>query len=958
MRAVHFGAGNIGRGFIGLLLSRSGYEVVFVDVNDQLVHSLQERRDYPVMLADGQGHTEWVRGVTAIHGSHTDEVAAAIAAADLVTTAVGVSVLPHIASSIAAGIRLRLDSSDAPLNIIACENTIGGSSKLQTVVYDSLTEEERRQADGRIAFPNAAVDRIVPLQKHEDMLQVTVEPFYEWVVEQTAILGGRPEIAGIHYVDTLEPYIARKLFTVNTGHCSAAYLGYLRGYETIQQAMADEWIVAQVRGTMEETGEILCRKYGFERKEHATYMNKILERFTNPYLSDDVCRVGRAPIRKLSPEDRFVKPLLLAHEFGIDAGHLITTIVAALQFDHQGDAEAVELQHALHEQGVRKVVVDVLGIPESHPLHAEIARQYEEQTQITIRLTGIAAAPGYAIAKALVLNKDQYVPERVTVPNSSEEQARFERAVSASSSELESLRQTTLEKLGADKAEIFAGHLLLLRDPELIDAIIENIGQQGINAEFALYEVTQMFIDMFMTMDNELLRARAADIRDVTERIMNHLRGIPHPDLAAIDEDCVIIARDLSPSDTARFNREVVKGILCAEGSRTSHTAIMARSLEIPAIVGAGEGVLGISAGSHVILDAFEGAILAYPSRVQIAAYREEQWQYELRKEQLSKLRDLPTCSVDGHRVELAANIGKLEDLQKVLDSGAEGIGLFRTEFLYMNRNGLPTEEEQFNMYKHVLEKMDDKPVVIRTLDIGGDKELPYMNLPKENNPFLGQRALRLCLSREELFRTQLRALLRAGVYGNLKIMFPMIAVLEEWLEAKAILLEEKEKLQIRGVAVPERLEIGMMVEVPAAALSAEIFAAEVDFFSIGTNDLIQYTMAADRMNESVSYLYQPCHPSLLKLIRMVIEAANKHGKWVGMCGEMAGDLASIPLLLGLGLHEFSMSAASILPARELIGRLNYGKLVSVAAHTLTLRSQGEVHGYLTDTMSAKEEVR
>jgi len=573
----------------------------------------------------------------------------------------------------------------------------------------------------------------------------------------------------------------------------------------------------------------------------------------------------------------------------------------------------------------------------------------------SMQMKGIAASPGYAIARAVVLKKEAYIPERRVEMHSSKEQERLRVAVSLAKEELETIRQSTLERLGKSKAEIFEGHLMLLEDPELIDVIIENIEQQQIDAEYALYEVSQMFIDTFLSMDNELLQARAVDISDVATRIMNHLRGVVHTDLASITEECVIIARDLTPSETACLNLKVVKGIINEIGSRTSHSAIMSRSIEIPAIVGAGEGVMSVSTGSTIILDAIQGIIIIHPSGEQLAEYEEKHRLYELRREELSKLKNLPTRTLDGHQVELAANIGKLEDLQKVLDNGAEGIGLFRTEFLYMDRSGFPSEDEQFSIYKHVLEKMDGKPVVIRTLDIGGDKELSYMDLPKESNPFLGQRALRLCLAREDLFRTQLRAILRAGVYGNLKIMFPMIAVLDEWRKAKSLLLEEKELLQAQGIQTAEKLEIGMMVEVPAAALSADIFASEVDFFSIGTNDLIQYMMAADRMNESVSYLYQPCHPSILRLIRIVIEAANTEGKWVGMCGEMAGDLQAIPLLIGLGLHEFSMSAGSILPARELIGQLNYTEVTPMVEQVLKLRTQDEVYQYVRDYREKEE---
>jgi phosphoenolpyruvate-protein phosphotransferase (PTS system enzyme I) len=967
MRAVHFGAGNIGRGFIGLLLSNSGYEVTFVDVNDRIVSALKERGEYSVTLADEQGCSEVVRGVTALLGSLTDEVAEAVAGSDLVTTAVGVFVLPHIAGALAAGIRRRLQAANPePLQVIACENTIGGSSQLKRHVYEHLSGEERELADRRIAFPDAAVDRIVPLQQHADPLQVTVEPFYEWVITRPGMTEGMPVIEGVHYVESLEPYIARKLFTVNTGHCCAAYFGYMSGYETIQQVMADDGIRSRVYGVLKETGALLTRKYGFNEQEHEAYIQKILERFTNPYLTDDVLRVGRSPIRKLSPLDRLVMPTVSAYELDLGVDHLTTAIAAALQFDTQDDPEAVELQQALAEQGIREVIVRYMGISEEHPLHAAIVRQYEAAraqrdgkaaavADSPVRLTGIAASPGIAIAKAYVLKKEQVVPQRQQVSAPSLEQGRFRAAVAAAKAELEAIRQSTLERLGEAKAEIFEGHLFLLKDPELVDAILGNIGEQKINAEYALYEVAQTFIDMFQTMDNELLQARAVDISDVCDRVMSHLRGVSHVDLAGLTEECMIIAEDLTPSDTARLNLQAVKGIINEVGSRTSHSAIMARSLEIPAIVGAGAGIMAIPNGTVIIADALLGEIIVHPTDEQLAEYRERKEQYDRRREELRKLKDVPTATADGHPIELAANIGKTEDLQKVLDNGAEGIGLFRTEFLYMDRSAFPTEDEQFSIYKHVLEKMNPKPVVIRTLDIGGDKELSYMELPKESNPFLGLRALRLCLERQDLFRTQLRALLRASIYGNLKIMFPMIAVLSEWHTAKELLLEEKGKLQEQGIPVAEQMEIGMMVEVPAAALTADAFAKEVDFFSIGTNDLIQYTMAADRMNESVSYLYQPCHPAILRLIQMVIEAARHEGKWVGMCGEMAGDSSATPLLMGLGLHEFSMSAGSILPTRELLSSLDYQTWAPLAIQALTLGSQQEVHQFMAQHLIEKE---
>jgi phosphotransferase system enzyme I (PtsI) len=564
-------------------------------------------------------------------------------------------------------------------------------------------------------------------------------------------------------------------------------------------------------------------------------------------------------------------------------------------------------------------------------------------------LTGIPASPGYAIAKVISMKTEKYIPERTAAADRAAESNRFRGAVDKARTELEAIRQSTELRLGSEKAEIFEGHLLVLEDPDLIDVVIEQITEEGTNAEFALYEVSQSFIVALNAMDDELLRARAIDIQDVTGRVMSHLTGVNQMDVSAITEECIVIAEDLAPSDTAQLNLDVVRGFVTEIGSRTSHSAIMARSLDIPAIVGAGSGVMSIAAGSLVIMDALEGKVIVNPSEEELSEYREKKSQYEARKAELTKLKDQPTLSNDGHRVELAANIGSVEDVQKALDNGAEGIGLFRTEFLYMGRSSFPTEEEQYNSYKYVLEKMEGKPVVIRTLDIGGDKELPYLDLPKESNPFLGLRALRLCLSRQDLFRTQLRALLRASRFGNLKIMFPMIAVPEELKQAKAILQEEKDKLVQEGVQLADSIEVGMMIEVPAAAIAADIFAKQVDFFSIGTNDLIQYTMAADRMNETVSYLYQPSHPAILRLISMVIRAAEREGKWVGMCGEMAGDETAVPLLLGLGLHEFSMSAGSILPTRASIAGLSHQQWKAQAEQALLMSSQDEVKQFVRD---------
>ncbi|NNU82380.1 phosphoenolpyruvate--protein phosphotransferase [Geobacillus sp. BMUD] len=563
---------------------------------------------------------------------------------------------------------------------------------------------------------------------------------------------------------------------------------------------------------------------------------------------------------------------------------------------------------------------------------------------------GIAASSGIAIAKAYRLETPHLVAEKRTVADVEAEIARLEAAVAKAKEELEAIKQHALEKLGEDKAAIFAAHLLVLDDPELLNPIKEKIKTEQVNAEYALHETASFFISMFEGMDNEYMKERAADIRDVTKRVLAHLLGVTISNPSLISEEVVIIAEDLTPSDTAQLNRQYVKGFATDIGGRTSHSAIMARSLEIPAVVGTKAITAEVQNGDIVIVDGLDGQVVVNPSPELLARYEEKRARYEEQKAEWAKLVHEPTVTADGVHVELAANIGTPDDVKGALANGAEGIGLYRTEFLYMGRSELPTEDEQFAAYKTVLEQMNGKPVVVRTLDIGGDKELPYLHLPKEMNPFLGFRAIRLCLEMQDMFRTQLRALLRASVHGNLKIMFPMIATLDEFRQAKAILLEEKEALLRQGVPVADGIEVGMMVEIPAAAVMADQFAKEVDFFSIGTNDLIQYTMAADRMNERVSYLYQPYNPAILRLISHVIDAAHREGKWVGMCGEMAGDPIAIPILLALGLDEFSMSATSILPARAQLKQLAKEEAARIKETVLSLGTAEEVVAFVKQT--------
>ncbi|MGC4376189.1 phosphoenolpyruvate--protein phosphotransferase [Fictibacillus sp. Mic-4] len=565
-------------------------------------------------------------------------------------------------------------------------------------------------------------------------------------------------------------------------------------------------------------------------------------------------------------------------------------------------------------------------------------------------ISGIAASNGIAIAKAFLLEQPDLTIEKKEISDVQSEIDRFTNAVQKAKGELEKIKDQAFNELGEDKAAIFAAHLLVLEDPELIDAVKGKIENEKVNAESAMDDISSMFISMFEQMDNEYMKERAADIRDVSKRVLAHLLGVQFMTPANISEEVIVIADDLTPSDTAQLNRKFVKGFATNIGGRTSHSAIMARSMEIPAVVGTKQVTKKLSNGNIVIIDGINGEVIINPNDNEIALYEEKQKEYDAQKAEWAKLLHEKTVTKDEKRVELAANIGTPEDVKGVLNNGGEGVGLYRTEFLYMGRDQLPTEEEQYNAYKEVLVAMEGKPVVIRTLDIGGDKELPYLDLPKEMNPFLGFRAVRLCLEEQEIFRTQLRALLRASRYGNLKIMFPMIATLDEFRQAKAVLMEEKEKLINEGVEVSDSFEVGMMVEIPATAVMADRFAKEVDFFSIGTNDLIQYTMAADRMNERVSYLYQPYNPAILRLVKMVIDAAHKEGKWVGMCGEMAGDPIAIPILLGLGLDEFSMSASSILPARSQISRLSKAEVEKHIETILNLNTNEEVITYVKET--------
>ncbi len=551
---------------------------------------------------------------------------------------------------------------------------------------------------------------------------------------------------------------------------------------------------------------------------------------------------------------------------------------------------------------------------------------------MTKMLKGIAASDGIAAAKAYMLVQPDLSFSETSIDDPEAEIKRLDDAVEASKSELELIKQKATENLGEEEAQVFEAHLTILADPELLGQIKDKIKNDKVNAEAALKSVTDMFIEMFEAMtDNAYMQERAGDIRDVTKRIMSHLLGVTLPNPALIQEEVVIVAHDLTPSDTAQLDRNYVKGFITDIGGRTSHSAIMSRTLEIPAVVGSGSATTDIQEGEMVIIDGINGDALVDPTDAELADYKQKAAEFAAQKEEWARLKDAKSVSADGKEVLLGANIGTPDDVLGANDNGAEAVGLFRSEFLYMNSNELPTEDEQYEAYKAALEGMSGKQVVVRTMDIGGDKELPYLPLPEEQNPFLGYRAIRICLDRQDIFRTQLRALLRASKYGRLAIMFPMIATVQEFKDAKAIFEEEKANLVASGVEVSDDIQVGMMMEIPAAAMIADKLAKYADFFSIGTNDLIQYSMAADRGNERVSYLYQPYNPSILRLIKNIIDASHKEGKWTGMCGEMAGDQIAVPLLLGLGLDEFSMSATSILKTRSLIKKLDSKEMKELA---------------------------
>ena len=542
-------------------------------------------------------------------------------------------------------------------------------------------------------------------------------------------------------------------------------------------------------------------------------------------------------------------------------------------------------------------------------------------------MNGLGTSPGIGIGKVFVYKEPILIIEKNNISNPTEEINRLEIALKKSTNEIDNLYDITLSTIGEHEAEIFTAHRMMLEDPEFLGGVKEKIKEENVNAEWAVNEVANFYIQMFENIEDEYLKARAADLKDVSKRLLRALLNVETPDLIAISEKSIIIAEDLTPSDTAQMNKEMVVGIVTELGGRTSHTSIMARTLEVPAIAGVRDATNIFENGDNIIIDGDSGEIFIKPPSEKLDEYANKKRQLDEFKIKLNSMKGQETISKDGYKVELAGNIGTPKDIDRVLENDGEGVGLFRTEFLYMDKDRLPTEEEQFESYKIVAEKLGKKPLVIRTLDVGGDKDLPYLDLPKEMNPFLGYRAIRLCLDRVDIFKTQLRAILRASAFGNIKIMFPMISNIKEIRDSKAIIEEVKAELRAENIDFDNNLEIGIMVEIPAVAIHSAAFAKEVDFFSIGTNDLIQYSLAVDRGNTDIAYLYNQFHPAVLRLIKMTIDNGHKEGIWVGMCGEVAGDQKLIPILLAMGLDEFSMSAASILQSRYLIRQLSKDKI-------------------------------
>ncbi|QOR11637.1 phosphoenolpyruvate-protein phosphotransferase PtsI [Haemophilus parainfluenzae] len=571
-------------------------------------------------------------------------------------------------------------------------------------------------------------------------------------------------------------------------------------------------------------------------------------------------------------------------------------------------------------------------------------------------ITGIPASPGIVFGKALVLKEEKIVldTQKISEDQVEAEVARFYTGREAAVEQLNSIHQRALKSLGEEKAAIFEGHLMILEDEELEEEIIDYLRSNKVNASVAASKIIDQQVEMLSEIDDEYLKERAGDIRDIGNRLIKNILGMHIVDLGDITEESILVAYDLTPSETAQLNLEKVLGFITDIGGRTSHTSIMARSLELPAIVGTNDVTVRVNTGDYLILDAVNNRVYVNPTQAEIDELKTLEAKLAEEKAELAKLKDLPAVTLDGHKVDVVANIGTIRDCEGAHRNGAEGVGLYRTEFLFMDRDQLPSEEEQFIAYKEVVEAMEGRLVVLRTMDIGGDKELPYLNLPKEMNPFLGWRAVRIALDRREILHAQLRAVLRASAFGKLAVMFPMIISVEEIRELKSVLETLKAELRAEGKAFDENIQVGVMVETPSAAVNAKFLAKEVDFFSIGTNDLTQYTLAVDRGNELISHLYNPMSPSVLGLIKQVIDASHAEGKWTGMCGELAGDERATLLLLGMGLDEFSMSAISVPRIKKLIRHVNYQEVKALADEALQKPTAAEIEQLIQAFLAEK----
>lgn len=565
-----------------------------------------------------------------------------------------------------------------------------------------------------------------------------------------------------------------------------------------------------------------------------------------------------------------------------------------------------------------------------------------------MKIYGVGAAEGIGIGVAKVVREQNVEVVKKTVSDSETEVNNFMRVLDITKAETEEMSKALEKNASAKEAEILFGHIMLMSDPMLVDEIVNRIKGESVCAEYVIEEVCNQYAAVFASMDDELMQQRATDMIDIKTRLIKKVLGIENTDLSKLPYGSILVAKDLTPSMTAGLNPDNVLGIVTQFGGKTSHSAILARALEIPAVVGLSNLPEDISDDTDILLDGESGEVIILPTDNEKSDYENKKKKYDANKEVLKKYRELPSISKDGKKVEIAGNIGSPEDAKKVIENGGEGIGLFRTEFLFMDRDCMPTEEEQFESYKEVAAAMEGKPVIIRTLDIGGDKEIPYMGIVQDENPFLGYRAIRLCLDRkDDIYIPQLRALLRASAFGNIKIMLPLITSMDEIIEAKALISDIKKELDEKNIAYNKNIEIGIMVETAAASLLADIFAKEVDFFSIGTNDLIQYTMSVDRGNVKIAGLYSPFSPAVLRSINRIITEGKKAGIMVGMCGEAAADPLLIPVLLAWGMDEFSMSASSILKSRQIISGCDSKDLKAKADKVLEMSTESEIKEYL-----------